>query len=95
MNVSVIEIDVPGGAENAGPGAVHARVLVDIDGQQTWYSLRVEPFLLPESDARLVVAGPELLERFRSHQRTMHRIQQLVGRAVRQAPVHLPQLVAA
>ena len=95
MSVSVIDIEVANTTASELDGGTPARVLLDIDGHQTWFSLRVEPFFLPEIDAQLVVAGPELLQVFRGHQRTTHRIQQLVGQAARRAPVHLPQRVAA
>ncbi|MCZ7686971.1 MAG: hypothetical protein M5U28_52815 [Sandaracinaceae bacterium] len=70
-------------------------VLLDLDGERRWFQLTVKPRVLRTFDASLIVAGTELQERLREHQRTLHQICALVGRAVRHDNVHLPHHLAA
>lgn len=95
MRVSIIDIDVPELARDPSrAGDFEVSVLLDLDGERTWFQLTVEPRVLRTLDASLVVAGTELQERLRERQRAVHQICALVGRAVRHDPVHLPHHLA-
>lgn len=91
--VLIRHIDVP--AVDAQVGTFDVRVELEIDGVREWFGVRVEPSLLDEMDARLLVASSELIERFRATPRTLNQIVHLVGKALRPGAVHLPQRVAA
>lgn len=94
MNVSVLNIQVPTEASNPDV-VVNVKVLLSIDGEESWFDFTVRPFPLLNDVRRLVQPDRQLYNRFRSQQTTVHRVCKLVGRAVEHGGVHLPQRVAA
>lgn len=58
MRVSIIDIDVPELARDPSRAAdCEVSVLLDLDGERTWFQLTVEPRVLRTFDASLIVAG--------------------------------------
>lgn len=93
MKVSIIDIQLPAAEARLKPFDVP--VLLDIDGDRTWFELHVDTEVLRDLPAELISASPELRAVFHSDQRSLHQITHIVGRALRQVPVHLPQRIAA
>lgn len=93
MRASVVEIEIAD--QEAEHGVRGARVRLDFDGEQEWFTLTIKPRVLRGFDASLIMAGDALQDRFRADQGALHAICALVGRAARHDPVHLPQRVAA
>lgn len=82
-------------AEAGSSSDYDVRVLVDVEGQQSWHKIRVQPRIIGGYDANLLVASQELLDLFRDQQTTVHRICKLVGEELRGAAVRVPQQIAA
>ncbi len=94
MILSVIDIQVPAGAASAG-SPVDVQVCLAIDGDKGTYTFTVKPFPIGTELHRLVQPDRRLYDRFRDHQVAISQVCQLVGQAVQDGAVHLPQRIAA
>lgn len=90
MTTTLLQIEAP----TATPPA-EVRVQVEIDGHAEWHIVQVEPSILADHDARLLVASEAMQDRFRQDPLTLHRICRLVSQTLRGHPVRVPQLLAA
>lgn len=95
MNVSILHIEVPRTEGGVVLLPSEARVCLEIDGERSWFTARIEKFYLPDIDAQLIVAGADLVERLRHQPAALHRVTQLVGQVAGDTPVHLPERIAA
>ena len=94
MKIQVLTILLPSDAPDPS-GSSEVRVLLDIDGDEVWFTFQVTPLNVPGASTHLISAGAVFLERFRQNRRVTHHVRRLVGQAVHEGRVHLPQLIAA
>lgn len=94
MSIRVLAIQLPSTAADPA-SSFTVRVHLDVEGESEWFTFSIEPLGMPGSDARLIVANQPFLDRFRDHRKAIHHVRRLVGQAVHEGGVHLPQLIAA
>lgn len=95
MNVRLLRIDASERSITQGDGSFDVRVLVDLDGEQSWQTLRACPRVLAGFNTTLLSASEALQDLFQQDQVTLHRICKLVGEELRGRSVRVPQLIAA
>jgi hypothetical protein len=94
MNIRAVAIQIPAGASDT-TAPFEAKIQLEIDGREEWFTFSVTPLGMPGSDVQLLEAESDFVSRFRDHRGIARHIRRLVGQAVRQGAVHLPQLIAA